>query len=99
MIAKMIRPYTLTEEIWHAAIHGVGVAFGIAALVILVVLSCVYGTVWSVVSCAIFGVSLILMYSASTVYHAILKEKAKRILKKFDHIAIYYLIDKFFCFF
>ena len=92
MIAKIIRPYTLTEEIWHAAIHGVGVALGIAALVILVVLSAIYGNVWSVVSCAIFGASLILMYSASTVYHAFSKEKVKKILKKFDHIAIYYLI-------
>ena len=92
MIAKLIRPYTIAEEIWHAAIHGVGAVLSIAALVVLVALSSVYGTVWSVVSCAIFGASLILMYSASTIYHAVLKEKAKKALKKFDHIAIYYLI-------
>ena len=91
-IKKFIRTYTISEEIWHSLIHGVGVALSIAGLVILVTLSAMEGNAWAVVSTAIFGTSMIVLYTASTFYHAIQSENAKRILKKFDHIAIYYLI-------
>lgn len=90
--AKSVRAYTQTEEVWHSALHGVGVVFGIVALSLLVCLSAIYGNVWSVVSCAIFGSSFVFLYSASTLYHAIVQEKIKKRLKKLDHIAIYYLI-------
>ncbi|MBO5997883.1 MAG: hemolysin III family protein [Alphaproteobacteria bacterium] len=80
------------EEILHALVHGIGVLLSVAALVILVVLSARRSNVWAVVSCAIFGASLIIMYSMSTIYHSIPNEKAKKYLKKCDHIAIYYLI-------
>lgn len=89
---KEIRDYTASEEIWHVAVHAIGIVFGVSVLTLLVVLSGIYGNVWSVVSCAIFGTTVILMYSTSTAYHALKNEAAKKILKKFDHIAIYYLI-------
>ncbi len=89
---KMIRAYTGIEEVWHASIHGLGILLSIAALAILVAMSAVYSNVWAVVSSAIFGASLILMYSMSTIYHSVQNPNAKRILKKCDHIAIYYLI-------
>lgn len=88
----MQRTYTLKEEIWNSAIHGAGIVFGIAALTILTALSARFGNARSVISSVIFGVSAIVLYSASTLYHAVSAEKAKKILKKFDHIAIYYLI-------
>ncbi|MDR1694927.1 MAG: hemolysin III family protein [Lactobacillaceae bacterium] len=91
-MSKTIRPYTIKEEVWSSIIHGVGVALGIAALVILVVFSSIYGDAWAIVSTAIFGASMILLYTASTVYHAIPFPEVKKKLKKFDHIAIYYLI-------
>ena len=84
--------YSLKEEIISSIIHGIGIFLSIAILSVLVTLSAVYGNVYSIVSCAIFGFSMLLMYSASTLYHAIPYPKAKKILKKFDHIAIYYLI-------
>lgn len=87
-----LRPYTIKEEIWSSLIHGIGVALSIAALVILVTLSSIYGDVWAVVSTAIFGTSMIVLYTASTLYHAIQNQKIKTRLKKFDHISIYYLI-------
>lgn len=90
--AKDVRGYTASEEIWHAAVHAVGIVFGVSVLTLLVVLAYIYGNVWSVVSCAIFGTTVIMMYTASTVYHAVQNEAAKKILKKLDHIAIYYLI-------
>lgn len=89
---KIIRPYTIKEEVWSSIIHGVGVALGIAALVILVIFSSIYGDAWAVVSTAIFGTSMIVLYSASTIYHAIPNPEIKKKLKKFDHISIYYLI-------
>lgn len=89
---KEIRNYTVPEEIWHTSVHAVGIVFGVSILTLLLVLSCIYGNVWSIVSCAIFGTTVILMYTASTLYHAVSDEAAKKVLKKLDHIAIYYLI-------
>lgn len=90
--AREIRNYTALEEIWHAGVHAIGIVFGVVILTLLVTLSYIYGNAWSVVSCTIFGLSVILLYTASTLYHAIPDERAKKILKKMDHIAIYYLI-------
>lgn len=87
-----IRPYTIKEEIWSSAIHGIGIALSIAGLVILVTFSAIYGDVWTVVSTAIFGTSMIVLYTASTIYHAVPNLELKKKLKKFDHISIYYLI-------
>ena len=84
--------YTLKEEIISSIVHGIGVFLSIAITSVLVTLSAVYSNVWSIVSTAIFGASMMLMYMASTLYHAIPFPHAKTILKKFDHIAIYYLI-------
>ena len=89
---KIIRTYTGVEELWHALVHGIGILLSIAALVILVSFSAVYRNVWALVSCCIFGASLILMYSASTIYHSVQNPNIKKYLKKCDHIAIYYLI-------
>ena len=91
-LAKSQRPYTLGEEICNCTIHGIGIILSIAALVILASFSAVYGNAWTIVSSVIFGVSMILLYTASTFYHAIPNIQAKQILKRFDHISIYYLI-------
>ena len=91
-VSGTIRPYCLKEEIWSSVIHGIGILFGVAGLAVLVTLSAFYGDVWSIVSTAVFGVSMIVLYAASTLYHAIPFPEAKRKLKKFDHISIYYLI-------
>ena len=92
MSHTITRSYTLAEEIWHSSIHGLGIILSIAGLVILACLSATHGNSWTVVSTVIFGVSMVMLYSASTLYHAIANQQAKKFLKKFDHIAIYYLI-------
>lgn len=92
MKTSICSTYTLKEEIISSIVHGIGVFLSIAITSVLVTLSAVYGNVWSIVSTAIFGASMMLMYMASTLYHAIPFPHAKTILKKFDHIAIYYLI-------
>ena len=86
------RPYTVQEEIWSSLIHGIGIALSLAGLIVLVTLAAQNGNVWVVVSTAIFGVSMVVLYTAATLYHAIPTPEIKLKLKKFDHISIYYLI-------
>ncbi len=64
----------------------------IAALVILIVASAKYGDAWYIVSFTIFGVSLIILYLFSTLYHSIQSPKAKKVLRVFDHSSIFILI-------
>ena len=87
-----VNEFSLTEEVWHAITHGLGLALSIAGLVVLVVFSVVDGTVLGVVSSAIFGATLIILYGASTLYHAITHVGAKKFLQQLDHASIYVLI-------
>lgn len=86
------KAYSVLEEIFNSATHGLGVIFSVVALTLMVTLASVHADAWAIVSSSIFGASMFFMYSVSSFYHAIPNEKAKKILKKCDHIAIYYLI-------
>jgi len=79
------------EEILNAVTHGVGTAMAVVALVGMLLLYYDEGT-WHVTSCIIYGISLILLYLASTLYHSFTNEKLKSIFKFIDHAAIYILI-------
>ena len=72
--------------------HLLGAALSIAGLVVLVVAGATHGDVWKVVSFSIYGSVLVLLYLFSTLYHSIPNAKAKAVLQKFDHMAIYLLI-------
>jgi hemolysin III len=80
------------EEIANAITHGIGALLAIAALVVLVVMAAMKGTVWHVVSFSVFGTTLVLLYFASTLYHSLVFTRAKNLFHKFDHISIYLLI-------
>ncbi len=84
--------YSVGEEIAHAITHGLGVLLAIAGLTVLVARATLYGNVWHIVSCAIFGGTLITMYTASTLFHSIPLPRAKHILRVIDHTSIYFLI-------
>ncbi len=86
------RHYTVGEEIANSITHGVGVLLAIAALVILVVGAVQIGDPWRVVSFSLYGASLVSLYLASTLYHAVPGAKAKAWLKRCDHAAIFALI-------
>lgn len=88
------RNYSAAEEISHSAIHAVGSHLGAAMLALLVVFGAQSGTQvpWKVVSGAVFGASIILLYTVSSVYHAVTHTRAKRVLEVCDHMAIYFLI-------
>ena len=83
---------SLTEEIANSLTHGIGFLLSIAGLVILVVSAKSYGDPWRVVSCSIYGGSLIILYGSSTLYHSFLSGRKNYIFKIIDHSAIYLLI-------
>lgn len=83
---------TLSEEIASSVTHGLGAALSVAALVVLVVLASLHGDAWKIVSVAIFGASLVVLYSCSTLYHAFPPGRAKHFFLILDHSAIYILI-------
>lgn len=84
--------YTKLEEWANSLTHGLGAMLSIAGLVVMVVLSALHGDAWHIVSTAIFGATLIMLYSASTLYHAIQSPRIRGIMQRLDHIAILYLI-------
>lgn len=85
--------YSPGEEIAHCTSHGLGLLLSIAGLVLLVDLALVRGGgARLVTACSVFGVTLILLYLASTLYHGIRHDRAKRLLRVLDHSAIYLLI-------
>jgi len=84
--------YPHLEEKLNIFSHGFGLLLSIAALTLLVVRASLYGTVWHIVSFSIYGTSMILLYSASTIYHNSKKPKIRLRLQIFDHAAIYVLI-------
>jgi len=84
--------YESKEEKLNVITHFIGLLLSIAALVLLVVYSSLYGTVKHIVSFAVFGASLIVLYAASTAYHYSKKPKLRNRLNIFDHASIYVLI-------
>lgn len=84
--------FSLGEELAHGLSHGLGIVLSIAGLAVLVAFAALRGDVWHVVSCAIYGTTLILLYVASTLYHSLPLPRAKPVLRVLDHCAIYLLI-------
>ena len=84
--------YGLAEEIINAISHGLAALLSVAGLTLLVTLAWLQADITKVISFSIYGASLVLLFSASTLYHALLHDKAKRIFKLLDHCAIYLLI-------
>lgn len=89
---KNITYYESKEEKLNIISHAIGLLLSIAALVLLIVYSSLYGNAMHVVSFSIYGASLVVLYSASTLYHYSQRPKLRNRLNIFDHAAIYVLI-------
>ncbi|NOI32127.1 PAQR family membrane homeostasis protein TrhA [Vibrio coralliilyticus] len=86
-------PYSVKEEIANTLTHGIGMVLGIVGLVLLLIKAVDHNAdALTITSMSIYGGSMIVLFLASTLYHAIPYQKAKRALKTFDHCAIYLLI-------
>jgi hemolysin III len=91
-MAIQSKTYDAKEEFWNVLTPGTGLILSIAALSLLVVYASLYHSVWHIVSFTIYGVSLVVLYTASTTYHITKKPKLRLRLNVFDHSAIYVLI-------
>lgn len=80
------------DELANALTHGVGAVLAIAGLAVLVVLAALRGNAWTIVSCAVYGVSLALVYVISTLYHSFRGPRVKRVFRVLDHSSIFVLI-------
>ena len=83
--------YSLSEELISSISHGIGTGLAIAACV-LCIIKAAHDDAWAVVSSSIFGGALIILYLISTLYHALAKNKAKRVFRVIDHCSIFFLI-------
>ena len=86
-----MRIQTPFEEKLNAFTHGIGALFGIAALVLLIVFDA-NKTNWSLFSVIVYGISIIILFTASTLYHSVTSEQKKHYFRIVDHISIYFLI-------
>ena len=84
--------YSIREEIANSITHGIGIILAIIALGVLVAFAYIYGNTWHIISVSVYGVTLILLYTASTLYHSTQHPPTKNIFQILDHAAIYILI-------
>lgn len=89
---KDLPNYTKGEELFNAISHIVGGGFGVLALIAGLIVACLFSNTYGIVSMAIYGFSMILLYTSSAIYHFLRKNKAKKLFRIFDHCTIYLLI-------
>ncbi len=90
---RILPSYTKGEEIFNMVSHIVGGAFGVVATVLCVVFSAIHGNGYGVVSGAIYGTTMILLYTMSSIYHGLKPNlKAKKVFQVIDHCSIFLLI-------
>jgi hemolysin III len=90
--SQQVTNYSFLEEIVNSVTHGIGAIVSLAGLVLLIVFSSIYGDLNHIISCTIFGITLVLLYTASTLYHSFRKPNLKHVFKILDHSCIYALI-------
>lgn len=84
--------FSRAEELANSVTHGLALLASVAALPLLVVLAVRRGDAWGIVGASVFGTTLVLLYAASTIYHALPVGHAKAAWRRLDHAAIYLLI-------
>ena len=89
---RILPNYTVGEEIMNMVTHIVGGGLGVIALVACVILSVVHQNVWGIVGSCIYGASLILLYTSSSIYHGLHPGTGKKVMQVIDHCTIYFLI-------
>ena len=92
MSEKLNHRYSAKEEQLNIWSHGLGLIASIIVFPFLIIKALTYSNFWDIASFVIYGLSLIILYAASTFYHAAKKPKVRRRLNIFDHAAIYVLI-------
>ncbi len=89
---RALPDYTRGEEIMNTVTHIIGGGIGVITLVLCVILSALKGSVTSVLCSIVFGISMIALYSVSSIYHGLRAGLAKKVFQVIDHCTIYFLI-------
>ena len=89
---RLLPNYTRGEEIANMVTHIIGGVMGIVALVLCVIFAAVRGNVYGIIGGSIFGVSMILLYTISSIYHGLKHSTAKKVFQILDHCSIFILI-------
>lgn len=89
---RRLPDYTKGEEIFNMVTHIVGGAFGVAYLALCVIFAALHSNVWGVVGGAIYGASVTVLFTMSSVYHGVVPQTAKKVLQVIDHCTIYFMI-------
>jgi hemolysin III len=92
MALAVRRPQTMGEEIANAVTHGIGALLSVAGLAVMVSYATTLGDAYRIVGAAVFGITMVLLYLASTIYHSVHGAQIKPLLRKIDHASIYLLI-------
>ena len=87
-----IPKYSLGEELISSISHGVGALLSLAGLILCIVRSVMHGTPFGVTSSIVYGLSLIILYTMSCIYHALKPNQAKRVFRVIDHCSVFLLI-------
>lgn len=86
------RKLSSSEELVNSVTHGIGAVLSVVALIVLIITAGNYGDVWHLVSFSVYGVTLVLLYLSSTLYHSFTSPKLKNLFGRFDHVSIFLLI-------
>ena len=89
---RILPTYTKGEEIFNMTSHIVGGALGIVAVTLCIIFSALHNNVYGIISSAIYGFSMILLYTMSSIYHGLRPNKAKKVFQVLDHCSIFLLI-------
>ena len=92
MSDKPVKRYTLGEEVFNSVSHGVGALLSVIGATVMITLAACFGDARCVLSGVVYGLSLVILYTMSTLYHAFPFEKLKNIFRIFDHASIFILI-------
>nr|WP_295975080.1 hemolysin III family protein [uncultured Bacillus sp.] len=84
--------FSKEEELTNSITHGLGAVLSVAALVLLIIFASLYGNAWHIVGFTLFGVTMVLLYTCSTLLHALRPGKAKDFFEIMDHTSIYFFI-------
>jgi len=92
MSAKPMKRYTVGEEVFNSVSHGVGALLAVVGASVIITLAACFGDLTAVLSSVVYGISLVILYTMSTLYHAFPFEKVKKVFRVFDHASIFILI-------
>jgi hemolysin III len=89
---RLLPSYSRGEEIMNMVTHIVGGGLGVIATALCVIRAAFTGNPWSILSCSLYGASLIAMYTISSIYHGLYPSMGKKVMQVLDHCTIYFLI-------